>query len=394
VPADTTAATSDVSSSASTGTGIGEPSDVYPAPHPPAPTVIDFGGKVLTAPKIVPIYFSNDTAAMKASINDFTSKVGATAYWAATTAEYGVGPATALPGIEIAGNAPTTLTDAQIQSFIATQLQNNPAFPQPDDQTLYAVYYPKGTKITLQGDSSCSSFGGYHAEFDFGNKAVPYAVMPRCTYPGETELDTLTNTASHEYVEAATDPFPYNDAALGQTDLQHIYWLFALGGGETADMCAQNPNAFLKFPELDYNVQRSWSNVAAKASHDPCQPGLAGHVYFNAAPVFKDLVDLGQGVGKVKGVLIPEGQTKTVDLALFSDGPTNGNFHVTAYDQSDFFGGPKELDFTFDETAGQNGQTLHLNITVVNANQYNAEIFFLIASKGSDQNMWIGLVGQ
>ncbi|MFO0614970.1 MAG: hypothetical protein U0414_20440 [Polyangiaceae bacterium] len=166
MPADTTASTSDVSSSASTGSGIGEPSDVYPAPHPAAPTVVDFGGKVLTTPKIVPIYFSNDTPAMKAAIVDFTNSVGATDYWKAATSEYGVGAATGLPAIEIAGNAPTSLTDAQIQSFLAAQLQSNPAFPQPDNQTLYAVYYPTGTKISLQGDTSCSAFGGYHAEFN------------------------------------------------------------------------------------------------------------------------------------------------------------------------------------------------------------------------------------
>ncbi|MFO0614971.1 MAG: hypothetical protein U0414_20445 [Polyangiaceae bacterium] len=221
-----------------------------------------------------------------------------------------------------------------------------------------------------------------------------HAVMPRCNYPGETRIDTLTSTASHEYIEAATDPFPYKDAALAQTDVQHIYWLFALGGGETADMCAQNPNAFVKFPGFDYKVQRSWSNVAAKASHDPCQPALPGHVYFNAAPVFKDMVNLGQNIGKVKGALIPVGQSKTVDVALFSDGPTNGNFHVAAYDSSDFFGGAKELDLSFDETAGQNGQTLHLTINVLKSNTYKTEIFFLIASKGADQNLWIGVVGQ
>lgn len=397
-PADSSSS-ADASTSVSTGTGIGDPSDMYPAPHPSAPQVLDFQGPVLVAPKIVPIYFSNDSAMMKTAIADFTNKVGATEYWKATTQEYGVGAAVGLPPVEVAGNAPTSLTDDQIQTFLKSKLNaDDPAYPTPDGQTLYAIYYPPGTTITLQGSKSCQEFGGYHAEFSLdaahGNMAVPYAVMPRCTYPGETTLDTLTTTASHEYVEAATDPYPYNNPAFAQTDGNHIYWYFALGGGETADMCAQNPNAIFQFPELDYAVQRSWSNAAAKAGHDPCQPAIPGHVYFNAAPVFKDNVNLGMGIGNVKGALIAEGESKTIEVKLFSDGDTNGPFNVQAFDQSAFFGGPKELEFSFDETKGENGQTLHLTITVLNANQYNAEIFFLVASKGTDQNLWIGLVGQ
>src|SRR5690349_4223721 len=49
---------------ASTGTGIGDPSDMYPAPHPTAPQVVTFGGPVLANPKIVPIVFSSDTMTM------------------------------------------------------------------------------------------------------------------------------------------------------------------------------------------------------------------------------------------------------------------------------------------------------------------------------------------
>lgn len=393
-----TSSSTDASSSVSTGTGIGEPSNTYPAPHPTAPVVLDFGGPVLSTPKIVPIYYSNDTAAMKSSIAEFTNNIGATDYWTAVTAEYGVGPAVGLTPVEIAGNAPTSLTDAQIQAFLGSKLNaDDPSFPAPDGQTLYALYYPTGTSITLQGSKSCQEFGGYHAEFNLdaahGNKAVPYAVMPRCTYPGETALETLTVTASHEYIEAATDPFPYNNPALAQTDNNHIYWLFALGGGETGDMCAQNPTANAKFTPLNFLVQRSWSNAAAKASHDPCQPALPGHVYFNAAPVFKDTLNLGMGIGNVKGVQIPVGESKTIDVDLFSDADTNGPFTVQAFDQSAFFGGAPELEFSFDENKGENGQVLHLTITVLKANQFNAEVFYLLSSKGTDQNLWIGIVG-
>lgn len=382
-------------SASSTGTGIGEPSDKYPAPHSAPPTVVTFGGPVLTTPKIVPIVFSNDNATIKGQIADFTNKIGASEYWKATTEEYGVGPATGLPMIEIATAAPTTTTDDQIQAFLKDKLTNDPTFPQPDGQTLYSVFYPSGTTITLDADKSCQSFGGYHAEFNHNGQAVPYSVVPRCNnFGGLSGIDMVTGAGSHEYVEAATDPFPYNNTAYGQVDNAHIYWLFALGGGETSDMCAQLPAAFTQFPGLDYIVQRSWSNGAAKAGHDPCQPIQDGHVYFNAAPKFVDDIELDLGqIIKVKGVLIPEGETRTVDVQLFSDGPTNGPFSIAAFDASSFGGGAPALDFSFDQDFGENGQTLHLSITVNEASQFGVELFYLISDNGIDQNMWIGVVG-
>ena len=96
-----------------------------------------------------------------------------------------------------------------------------------------------------------------------------------------------------------------------------------LGGGEVGDLCAQEPGAFTQFPELAYTVQRTWSNAAAMASHDPCVPALANEVYFNAVPELNDTITIG-GMFTMLGVQIPVGQTKTIDLDLFSDGDTGG----------------------------------------------------------------------
>lgn len=384
---DTVTVTTGATTVATTGTGIGEPSDTYPAPHGSVPQVVSLGGPVLTAPKIVPIVFANDDATIKNQIEDFTSSIGASEYWKASTSEYGVGVAVGLPKIEIPENAPANITDEAIQQFLADRITNDPTFPEPDGQTLYAVFYPTGTEISLQGETSCQSFGGYHAEFPFGGGAVPYAVVPRCNnFGGLNGIDMVTGAGSHEYVEAVTDPFPYNNPAYAQPDGAHLFWLFAIGGGETGDMCAQNQGAFTKFPDLDYVVQRSWSNASAKAGHDPCLPALDGHVYFNAVPVLKDTIHLGQGFS-TKGVKILEGESKTIDVQLFSDGPTGGPFSVSAFDPN------QQLDLSFDQDYGQNGQTLHLTITVNQASQYNAEVFYLISDNGIDQNLWIGLVG-
>src|SRR5512146_1091699 len=68
------------------------------APHGTAPTLVNLGGGVLTAPKVQPIFFAND-ATMQAAIEDFSQQMAASEYWKTTTAEYGVGALGVLPTI-------------------------------------------------------------------------------------------------------------------------------------------------------------------------------------------------------------------------------------------------------------------------------------------------------
>jgi hypothetical protein len=145
-------------------------------------------------------------------------------------------------------------------------------------------------------------------------------------------------------------------------------------------------------PGLDFTVQRSWSNKSAKAGHDPCVPAAMGQAYFNSVPVFNDTISI-MGA-PMKGVKIAAGQSKTIDVDLFSDAATSGPWTVKAIDLLSYSnGGSPYLNFSFDEDKGQNGQKLHLTIKVNKASQYNAELFFLVSSLNGRENIWVGLVG-
>ena len=405
---DVSASASDsaASSSASSGTGgvdIGQPSDVYPAKHAAAPKIITNGGPILKAAKIYPVFFPGEDPTIVSSVTDFYNKIGPSTYWTAAVSEYGVGAASAMPAIQlgVADPAPGNTSDDQIQTWLASKLNaNDPAFPTPDANTIIALNYPAGTSIDLQGSKSCGSFLGYHTNVTLdaahGNMDVAYLVIPRCTQQqtGMNELDAVTDTGSHELVEGATDPYPQTNGAYGQVDNNHIYWLFALGGGENGDMCAQNFDSAYKDPQIGYVVQRSWSNKAATASHNPCVPAAPG-AYFNSVPLLNDTINLNLGGGqavKLKGVKIPVGSTGVVELDLFSDAKT-GPWTVEAHDLNEFMGGAPTLQFSFDATGGQNGQKLHLSITPTKANQYKSEVFFIVSNQGNKQNSWIGIVG-
>src|SRR5262249_3642797 len=137
--------------------------------------------------------------------------------------------------------------------------------------------------VNLDNSGSCSEFGGYHNSYSYpGNtgtggsipaSTVQYSVVPRC----DSSIDTTTVAASHEYIEAATDPEVGAGTAFYMQDQ-----LWSLEGGEVGDLCETGKNS--STTESGFTVQRIWSNKAAKASHDPCVPAPAGDVYFNAAP--------------------------------------------------------------------------------------------------------------
>jgi len=381
---------------------IGEPSEVYPAAHQPPPKVVNFGGPVLKDPKIQPIFFSNDDPDYVAKVTDFVTLLGPTNYWAAVTSEYGVGPSTALPAVQLPEAATGTISDADVEAWLAAKLNaDDPAFAVPDADTVYAIIYPTGLTISSGGSFSCQSFGGYHSNLaldaNHANKQVAYIVLPRCADFGPIhDIDAVTGALAHELVEAATDPYPMTNPAWAQTDSAHIFWVRALGGGETGDLCAQDPESFTVFDELPYVVQRSWSNKAAAMGHDPCQPTKPGDVYFQATPVLTDTITYGGGgfQANVKGVKIPVGESRTVDLQLFSDAPTDGPISVHADDFTALIGGTPHLYFDFDAKQGLNGQTLHMTITVDSAGKKNTELFYVVTEYAGQQNIWVGVVGQ
>ena len=388
----------------------GAPSTTYPAPHPPLPQLVNqAGGKVLTSPKVYLIVYPGyeHTAAVQA----FAQALGTSAYWTETTKEYGVGAIEYVGTKELTDTPPTTIVDTDVEKFIAAKLAAG-EFGTPDPSTLYAIFYPQTTTITsstggIGGGSSCSSFGGYHSDtaVKVGDTTSNYAfaVLPTCpTFGGLSGIDALTGAASHELIEAVTDPFPSTkngqESAYSSVDLDHFIWVIA-GGTESGDLCVPETNAFIKIPALGYTVQRTWSNAAAKLSHDPCVPAMK-EAYFQSAPVMNESVTMtlppsfgGQDV-PTKGVTIPIGKSKTIEVDLFSDGPTSGPWTVSAVDALAVLGAGATLSFKWDRTSGLNGEKLHLTVTVTGASTFvpGAHPFSIKSTLGGIEQRWPGLV--
>lgn len=189
---------------------------------------------------------------------------------------------------------------------------------------------------------------------------------------------------------------PTDNPAYISVDPDHLAWEL-LSGPEVADMCAANPDAFYMPPGITTFVQHVWSNAAAAAGHDPCQPN-GTTPYFNSAPVMTDTVQIPNSVFgplETKGVKIPIGSSAKIEVDLYSDGPTSGPWAVSALNLSSIFFGAANpaLSFSFDKPTGQNGDKLYLTIKSLAAGPLGAAPFWIESDLGQTSKFWVGVVG-
>jgi hypothetical protein len=400
-----------------TGTPV---STTYPAPFPTPPQVTNSGGGVLSTPNVVAIFFSNDDMTSITTYTQFYNGLGATNYWSLLT-EYGVGKSTTTV-VTLTQPAPATIDDSFTQSGNSA-LQNwllgvigTEGIPANGPDVEYMINFPSTTTITTDGSSAgggaCDSFGGYHSSFqDNSGNNLAYGVLPRCpAVMGATVDQTFTSSASHEIIEAATDP--YDNPAYLEVDDAHMFWTEVNNGSEIGDMCENDPEAYYQFSDFPFVIQRFWSNSSVKAGHDPCVPEITGLTFFAAVPEVTDKTipfpDSFGNIVQAAGTKIAVGATATVTLDLYSDGPTS-DWSIQAIDVTQLLGGGTPLlKLSLGQSTGNNGNKIPLTITVNaagsetensqgNGEYLDTEAYAILVSQGTGanqiQHFWLGLVG-
>ncbi|MFL5304272.1 MAG: hypothetical protein ACJ8F1_03625 [Polyangia bacterium] len=356
--------------------------------HPPLPQVVNLGGPVLSAPKVLPIVYAGDTGA--ADIQSFLRELADSGVWGQVTGEYGVGALTVLPAVTMTTAAPRTTADGTLQSVLAANTTGvNPPWGAADPETVYLFLLPQGT-IEQDGDGACcTEFDGYHAEARAGTTTVPYAVTCACPGfdgPAITLTQERTIAVSHELYEAATDPLPFSNPAFEQEDADDAVWTLVTDG-EIADMCEFNDDANVVPAGSTYMVQRSWSNAAAARGDNPCVPSATTTPYLNSFPALGAITDSTVAAGfRTQGLNIPIGQKKTIAVTLFSAAPTDKTWTVSAYDYDTAIGtsATPGLVLSLDKSAGRNGDVIHLTVTPKHANAtLGGEAFVIVSDYGN-----------
>lgn len=348
------------------------------------PQAVPLGGPVLKRPLLVPISFVEDDVDTIDQIEDFCASVLCTPYWRAIAKDYGVGMGSSATSVRLTEKAWTKIDDSGIAKWLRAKLDaKDPAFEPPTSDTLYAIYVPYSTTVTLQGRTSCQGFGAYHNSTKLGNgQRVAYAVMPQCG-----GIDELTYASSHEFIEAATDPYPNQGPTYQLTDDGHLPWSL-VAGGEVADLCEFNEDAHF-FPQgFPWNVQRSWSNSEAFLGRDPCAPS-SSTPYIVAIPDQPDVVHLYGNGRAMKGIKLSPGDTTTVGLHMHAPVSTTPAWSVSVKDIAAFQGGPTRLQFSLNAGSGKDGDVLQLKISKLsNAPGIALEMFLVISTGGGKTTMY------
>ncbi len=176
-----------------------------------------------------------------------------------------------------------SVSDGDIETELKSQFDNG-TLPQPDDNSLYMVYFPAGYTITQSGgDASCTKFCAYHDTFTYSGQDVYYGVFPDLATGGcqngcmaaSTAFDSLCSASTHELIETVTD------AEVGLTDISFTYigpeyaWDSqqpASGqnaGNEVGDICNQMTGQITSVIDgEEYTVQQIWSRSALACGTD------------------------------------------------------------------------------------------------------------------------------
>lgn len=235
------------------------PGPFMTAPHTPLPLVAKHSGTILQHVKLVTLTYSDYPAASRAAVEGWGDAIVGSSWYQTVGAEYGVMSGTHAAKIQIGPAPTTTLEDVAIEAKIKALVMAG-TVPPPlatGNQFLYMIYIPSTVPLGM----SLAGILGYHQMTTLNGIKFPFAVVL-----DDGNVDDTTVTASHELIEAATDPMdPPIDGYYSDPPLPDPWNLIL---GEVGDLCNDEPFEH----ESGFAVQRSWSNAAAMAGQAPCVP--------------------------------------------------------------------------------------------------------------------------
>jgi hypothetical protein len=359
-------------SGGSGGTGGSGGNSNYPAFPVDTALIVNNGGMVFASMVIVSVTWNGDPG--QATYDQFGDDIGASNYWHNLGMQYGVGPTSSGTANHVhldPNSVPPPTTDGAARTVITNGITNG-TMPTPTNQTLYSIYIPPGT--SFQG--GCTSFDGYHSELSAAGHRFAYSITAPCNGVGNETI-----TASHEFLEAATDPYVRSGTAWVGFDDAHMAWeVFQQEQDEIGDACEFSATNYFDDHETGfmYTVQRQWSNSSAMAGHNPCVPNPPTPFYGvtilsgQTESITVNLRSLGIATTNTKGFKVAMGQSKTFQVGYFSDMRTpNGAWTLTASVPAMLPGGSVNNGTAMvmiDKTSGLNGDMANVTVTPMSYN--------------------------
>lgn len=338
------------------------------------PRVTYHGGPYLRRPRVVSVTFKGDDPPLVSRLEQFGSMITRTAWWREVTEGYcahgdciGEGrPGTSARLEEV---LPDKVRDVDVEAVLARAAEAGRLGPL-DSDTFILNYLPAGVVLS---DAFVPRYcdGGpraYHRALKLGRLKVAYAVMPRCG----VEAD-LTTTASHEILEATTNPDPSARGFAFERSSANAG--FTAAGVEPVDPCGLITMDNHRTLESGFVVQRAWSNRQASLGRDPCVPSGGGGAYVALVPR--------QPVVR----LTREGESATITLDAAADRPV-GAWAVSTFDLTGRQDGRQCVEVSLDRLSVSAGQTANLTITLRKSNGRQLCGAGIISTLGDHSYTW------
>jgi hypothetical protein len=264
--------------------GVGQSQDAgadagafVPAPHRTIPPLQAQPGMTMSPLTLVTITATGD--AFGPQLNDFGDALIQSQWWHSVSQPY----ALAMPAASLHVTGPTITTpmaEADLVQYVQNVIANGG--PAPNGSTLYLLYLPETSSF------SDTTFGGYHGAFpnedSSAGDSFAFVQHQAVSFP-VTQLDALTITASHEILEASTDPDHngwYVGPAPSQPWIASVWESLQPGHIEVGDLC-EHTRYVEPYGSSVYAYQRIFSNpLALSGNDDACLP-LVTEPYFSVS---------------------------------------------------------------------------------------------------------------
>jgi hypothetical protein len=222
-----------------------------------------FGGPTLKNISVHPVFWNSGTQ-FQANINAFYNGVTASALWS-VLAQYGLGNGSGVAGV-VDNRTTASVTDRQVQTELTRLINTTHQLPAPNANNYYPVHFPAGMNITApDGSRSCVVFCAYHGTYVLNGVNVNYGIIPDqgggCAGGcgnNASRVNNMDSVASHELIEAATDPAVGLATVFGPP----LGWYDQPDNQEIGDLCNGQQGTTVGRDGVTYVIQLEWSNSA------------------------------------------------------------------------------------------------------------------------------------
>jgi len=333
------------------------------------------GGPFVRHPRVVTISFTNDDAKLVGRFEQFGAMITRSSWWHTVTEGYCaenedcIGEGVGAAAVHLDKKLPAKVTDRDVEAILLESARSG-RFGRVDASSLLVTYLPKGVDLS---DATTPKFcgggpRGYHRAMDLDGVRVPFAILPRCGEEAE-----LTGTASHEILEATTNPFPLERgfAFVSGPDLSG----FGEAGLEPVDPCGLTMMDTHWTTESGFVVHRAWSNREAWRAHDPCVPSRPEIPYVMLVP-------------RAGGLRVAkEGDSASLSLDATSDRPIS-QWAVSAMDLSGYQDHEQYLEVTLDKSTVAPGDSVGLTVTFKKRHPLRRALVAVVSTVGVHSRMW------